>query len=259
MDEAALYDTIFRRIAIPMFALSVDAQGELVFRSLNVAFEDATGLREGDVIGKRLEDVPDLLGEDAAALQAYCRRCLEAGEIVMCDVAFGATGQEWSRPLLLNPVRDEAGKIALVVGSLAGTRHFQQARDAVRESALRYREVFENISDCIFVLDVTPEGRFRFAEVNPADERSMGYSAAEVCGRLVEETVPAELAGKITANYRRCLETGSIITYYEELALPRGTRSFDTTLIPIRDAAGSIRRILGVARDITGQERTRES
>jgi PAS domain S-box-containing protein len=256
MNEEALYDTIFRRIAIPMFALSVDAGGEFVFRSINLAFEDATGLREGDVVGKRLEDVTDLLGDDVAALQAYCRRCLEASEIVMCDVAIGATGQGRSRPLLLNPVHDEAGTIALVVGSLAGTRHFQQARDAVRESALRYREVFENISDCIFVLDVTPEGRFRFAEVNPADERSMGYSAAEVCGRLVEETVPAELARQITANYRRCLETGSIITYTEELALPRGNRSFDTTLIPIRDAAGRIRRILGVARDITGQERT---
>ena len=90
MNEADLYDTIFRRIAIPMFALSVDARGELVFRSLNVAFEDVTGLREGDVVGKRLEDVPDLLGEDAAALQAYCRRCLEASEIVMCDVAIGS-------------------------------------------------------------------------------------------------------------------------------------------------------------------------
>jgi two-component system cell cycle sensor histidine kinase/response regulator CckA len=254
MNEEVLYGTIFRRIAVPMFVLRVDSEGDLVFCCINVAFEDATGLRQGDVVGKRPEEV-DLFGEDTAALRAYCRRCVEDSEIVMCDLTVAALGQERSRPLLLNPVHDEEGKIALVVGSLAGTLHFQQARDAVRESALRYREVFENISDCIFVLDVTPDGRFRFAEVNPADERSMGYSASEVCGKLVEETVPAELARQITANYRRCLDAGSLITYYEELALPRGRRSFNTTLIPIRDAAGDIRRILGVARDITGQER----
>ena len=46
----------------------------------------------------------------------------------------------------------------------------------LRESGLRYREVFENTSDGLFLLDVTEDMRFRIDEFNPAEERMIGYS-----------------------------------------------------------------------------------
>ena len=77
-------------------------------------------------------------------------------------------------------------------------------------------------------------------------------------GRLVEDVVPGKLAEQITANYRRCLETGTSISYDEELDLPVGRRCFHTTLIPIREATGRIPRILGVASDVTERMRAEE-
>jgi GAF domain-containing protein len=41
----------------------------------------------------------------------------------------------------------------------------------LRENELRQREMFNNTSDCLFVLDVTADGRFRFAEFNPRRRR----------------------------------------------------------------------------------------
>jgi PAS domain S-box-containing protein len=126
------------------------------------------------------------------------------------------------------------------------------------ESEQRYRELFENSSDAIFLVDVTSDGRFKFAEVNPAEERLTGLSSAEAAGRLTEEVVPEALIERVNANFRRCVEAGMPISFEEVLEFPPGTRHLDTTLIPVRNAAGAIYRIVGIVRDITERRRVEE-
>lgn len=123
--------------------------------------------------------------------------------------------------------------------------------DKLRESELRYREVFESTSDGLFLLDVTENMRFKIVEFNPVEERLVGYLTSEVSGKFVEEILHEESAQQAIAKYRRCVETGTTINYEEELALPHGLHYFYTTLIPVRDAGGRIYRIVGIARDIT--------
>lgn len=127
----------------------------------------------------------------------------------------------------------------------------EEAHRQLRDSELRYRELFENISDGLFLLDVTEDLRFKLVELNPAEERYVGHSSSEVSGKFVEEVIPEEAARQAIANYRRCLEAGAMISYDEGFALSSGPRSFFTTLIPIRDATGCIHRIVGITRDTT--------
>jgi len=103
----------------------------------------------------------------------------------------------------------------------------------------------------MFLLDVTSDGRFKFAGFNPAEEKAVGLSSAEVSGRFVKDVFAADLARKITANYRRCLEAGALIEYDDELNLPGGRRHFHSNLIPMRNPAGRIHRIVGVCIDVT--------
>jgi PAS domain S-box-containing protein len=130
-------------------------------------------------------------------------------------------------------------------------RNRERAEEALRESELRYKEVFEYTSGCIFLIDVTDNGRFRFAGLNPAEEKAVGLSNAEISGKYVEDALPPELAHQVIANYLRCVEEGTTITYDEELDLPVGRRYFNTVLIPVRNNVGDIYRIIGVARDTT--------
>ena len=127
----------------------------------------------------------------------------------------------------------------------------KRVEEELKESELRYREVFENTSGCIFLLDVTEDGRFKFAGFNPAEEKAVGFSNAEMYGKFIEEALPPELASQVIANYRRCVEAGASIYFDEELDLPVGRRYFHTVLIPVRNVVGDIYRIVGVARDIT--------
>ena len=48
----------------------------------------------------------------------------------------------------------------------------QRNETALRLSEKRYREVFENTSDCMFLLDVLPENKFKVVRFNPAEEKS---------------------------------------------------------------------------------------
>jgi PAS domain S-box-containing protein len=148
-----------------------------------------------------------------------------------------------------SPLYDAESRITGNVAVLVDITGRKQVEQALRESELRYREVFENSSECIFLLDVTADGRFKFAGFNPAEEKAVGYSSREASGKFVEEALPAELARQVLANYRRCVEGGTIINYDEELDLPVGRRYFHTVLNPHTQRRRRHLRIVGVAHD----------
>jgi two-component system cell cycle sensor histidine kinase/response regulator CckA len=132
------------------------------------------------------------------------------------------------------------------------------AQEALRQNELWIKQVFDNIPECIFLLDVTLDGRFKFAALNPAEERAVGFSIAEVSGKFIEDVLSEEASNKVLAHYRHCLEVGSLISYEDELNLEIGRRYFHTNLIPLRNAAGRIHRIAGCCTDLTEVKHTQE-
>ncbi len=213
-----------------------------------------TGLSAVQVTGKLVEEVlpPDVAGE----LNANYRTCVETGSTTSFDEVIDMPSGRLSVHTSLVPVRDANGRICRLIALPIDTTDRNRAEEALRESERRYREIFENTWDGIFVVDVTPERRFRIAAYNPAMERMVGISSAEAVGRFNEELFAPETARAVTAHNEKCLEAGAPISFEEEIALPAGLFSWHTTLVPVRDASGSIYRIIGVARDITENRRT---
>jgi PAS domain S-box-containing protein len=154
--------------------------------------------------------------------------------------------------------RDASGDAWRVVGAMQDVTERKLAEAALRANDLQYKEVFDNISVCVFLVDVTPAGRFRFLAFNPAEERAIGLSNAAIEGRFVEDIFTPELAAKLTGNYRRCVAAGRTIQFDDELNLPAGRRYFHSNLIPLRDTSGAITRIIGACIDITDFRRTQE-
>lgn len=62
----------------------------------------------------------------------------------------------------VDPMRDEEGATAQ-----------KRAEHELRQSEAFYRSLFENLSDCIFIVDVTPDQRFKLVSFNPAEERAV--------------------------------------------------------------------------------------
>jgi PAS domain S-box-containing protein len=134
----------------------------------------------------------------------------------------------------------------------------KRAEASLRENELKYKEVFDNAPQCIFLMDVTPDGRFKCVGLNPAEEKAIGFLSSEVAGKFVEDFLPEKAARRALPHYRQCVESGAIMTYEEELDLPTGIRGFHTTLTPLRNSAGRVYRIIGCCLDITDLKRTQQ-
>ena len=134
----------------------------------------------------------------------------------------------------------------------------KRAEDSLRVSERRYRDIFDNVQDGLYLLDVTEDGRFRTVEVNPALERITGIPRSQSIGKTQEEIVPEEVARLVNAKYRHCVEAGQSIEEEVELDLPSGRRVFHSSLIPAYNETGRISRIIGISRDITERKQTEE-
>ena len=132
----------------------------------------------------------------------------------------------------------------------------ERARHALWESEQRYRQIFDHVSDVLCLLEVTPEGRFRTLEINPAGEQSFGIPRTALIGRFVEDALPQQTAELLCGKYRRCVESGLACDEALTLELPSGCHHYNATLIPARDESGRIYRIVAIARDITAHKRT---
>jgi PAS domain S-box-containing protein len=154
--------------------------------------------------------------------------------------------------------RDPAGRARRLVGAMQDLTDRRQAAAALAEIDLHYKFVFESISVCLFLIDATHDGRFRYVAFNPAEEQVVGLSNSQIAGRFVEDVFEPALAAKLTANYRDCVAAGRAIQYDDELHLPAGRRYFHSNLIPLRNAHGEINRIIGACIDITDFRRTQE-
>ncbi len=166
-----------------------------------------------------------------------------SGQRIAIEIIFSLLEHD-GRKLMAGYVRDISDRHALEAERL---RLAEQV--AERKIELRYREIFENFTDGIFLLDVVHIERFRLVGINPAMVRMTGMIQMDILGHFVEDILPEHSARKMIANCNRCVQEGTPIKY--ELELLGGKKLFDSTLIPARDGGGSIHRIISLTGEIT--------
>jgi len=91
---------------------------------------------------------------------------------------------------------------------------------------------------------------------NPATERVLGYSPAELIGQSVRVLIPPDRQAEeddILARLRR----GKRITHFETVRLAKGGRPIDVslTISPVHDASGAVIAASKIVRDLTDQKR----
>ncbi|HSV35861.1 MAG TPA: PAS domain S-box protein [Ramlibacter sp.] len=219
------------------------------FLAVNQPFADAAGLASSDALcGKTDLDVwPRDLAEGYRAddREVLGKRQKKDVEELIEDHGVRKWFETYKAPV-------EVDGVPLgTVGFARDITRRKQMEMALRESEQRYRDIFDNVSDALCLVEVTPDGRFRTLELNCAFEHMTGVARAGLVGKFTDEFAPQDVAAGLIGRYRRCVDGGKALDEEMTLALPTGCRTFHTTLIPVRDAAGRIHRIVGVTRDIT--------
>ncbi len=167
--------------------------------------------------------------------------------------------------------RDEIGGVLEFFGRQAGEPDAEQLRmleavqlqlgqlveriDAEREvekSRHLLASVIEGLPDPVFVKDA--EGRYLV--VNEAVVRADGLAKTDILGKTDLEFRPEESAAEFRRNDLEVMETGRSATYAESVAYPDGSRrQWRTTKAPLRDSAGGVIGVVGVAHEVTEQLR----
>ena len=80
------------------------------------------------------------------------------------------------------PVRDEKGSLIGIVEIVTDITERRRAEEALRQSEQKYRELFENANDIIFILDF--DGKI--LSCNAAASKTYGYEPEQILGLSIE-------------------------------------------------------------------------
>lgn len=161
-------------------------------------------------------------------------------------------------------LRDAEGKAMGIVGTLHDITERRVAEDALIDSEKRYRLLAENLSDVIWVVDLS----LKFTYVSPSVERLLGYTVTEAMAMPTDRVVVPgsfERAMKVMAEEQEKEKTGQSDlerSVMLELELPRKDGSTvwtENRVSYLRDAAGKVVGFLGVSRDIGERKRAQDA
>ncbi|MEH2456665.1 ATP-binding sensor histidine kinase [Nostoc sp.] len=142
--------------------------------------------------------------------------------------------------------------------SLENARLYQQSQQA--EVALQEREqflssIYDGAEMCIFVMDVSSDGNFRYAGWNTLAERVFGIRNADVVGKTSIEVFGVDQGESMKQWLAGCVKAGTFI-YAEQYIPIEGQDSWwFATLNPLKNEQGQVYRIIGTAFDVSDRKR----
>ena len=152
-------------------------------------------------------------------------------------------------------VRDETGKILYYEGTAQNITERKQTEQALRESEERYRELFENSKDALYVHDMNG----MYTSINRAAEKLSGYSRAELIGQHFSNFVSPEYVNLVRSQLCRKLEASGETTYEIEMIAKQGRRISVEVSSRLIVENGKPIGVQGCVRDVSERKRAQEA
>lgn len=229
----------------------LDTEGRV--KSWNVGAERIKGYRAEEIIGRHFScfhprhEVEQ--GKPARELQeAQLRgRFEDEGWRLRKD------GSAFWANVIITPLRDAAGKLygyAKVTRDLTSRR---QLEERLRDSEARLRAFLDHSPAVIFLKDV--DGRYLHANAEFAAR--FGLVGQTIIGNTDADLFPAAQAATFRANDQKVLDDGAPLEFEETAQYADGLHTSMVSKFPLRDSAGKITGIGGIATDITERKRVK--
>jgi PAS domain S-box-containing protein len=228
----------------------------------SAGLEAVHGLAPGAFAGTFAAYLETIHPDDRRPVQDALRRAVDEGRDYRAEyrLAWPDGSLHWveARGTVF---RDGAGRPDRVVGVGLEVTERKKARAALEESEQRFRQLAEHITDVFWMTDPTgPAGVHELLYVSPAYETIWGRSCASLYenpptfldavhpadrDRLVAKMAKQAAGEPMAEEYRVVRPDGSVRWVYD--------RGF-----PIRNEAGRVYRVAGIAEDVTARKRAEQ-
>ena len=148
------------------------------------------------------------------------------------------------------PLVDSAGSYRGRIWYFRDVTASKRAEEKLRVSEEQFRQLADNVREVFFILTSEP---LQVSYLSPAYEEIWGRPRQEVYDWPPAwiELVHADDRERVSAYYERCLQGFQLQTQYRITRPDGAVRWIDARSFPVRDEAGKLVRVVGVAEDIT--------
>ncbi|MGI5882187.1 MAG: PAS domain S-box protein, partial [Dethiobacteria bacterium] len=164
--------------------IATDGHGKIT--RLNPRAEKLTGWPEEEAVGRPLEEVFRIIdAKTGAPAPSPAYHVLKVGKTIRLandTTLIARNGKKFPIADSAAPIHDDTGKIIGVVIVFSDVTEQYRAREALRESELRYRTIVENNNDALFIRDFAG----KIIDLNNTACRMLGYKRRELLGANVD-------------------------------------------------------------------------
>jgi PAS domain S-box-containing protein len=238
--KARLHSLVHDLIADVIFYVAVEPDGQYRYLSINPAFTRATGLREQDVVGRKVQDVVPQESLDEV-LAHFDKAVAERRTVMWYQSTRFPTGIRHGRVTLM-PVFSTEGRCTILVGTAYDMTELQFAHEQIEAQAA----LLDQAHDAILVWSV--DGAIQYW--NKGAEQLYGWSSGEARGQAVGRLIHED-QGQFEAAQQHLLEVGSwrgeLIQHTRTGAVLISEASWSL----LRDQQGGPKLVLAINTDIT--------
>ena len=227
---------------------------EGVMLSWNPGAEQLFGYKAKEILGRKLTAlVPERKKTEARKL---LERVMQGEDIVNFEtVRLNNNGEEIDISLTLSAMLDENGKPFAIAGISRDVTEQKMARQALKESEERYRLLFNQSADLVFVNSFDPKGRTsKFIEVNDIAKTKLGYDSREFLNITMHD-IAVGVPNKVDHGKELKKNNHALI---EGVIASKDGREFDVEINSHVFSINESPTILSIARDITERKQAEQ-
>ncbi len=167
----------------------------------------------------------------------------------MIHIHYDSEGNKKHVEIAASPILDNSGNVTHIIEACRNISYRKKMEGALRESEARYRSLFEQSIDAIFLIEAEGPGAGRILSANKAACKLHGYTPEEISKLNIRNLLTEVDASKVPERLERLLNG-------EKLTFEIMHRKKDGTIFPVDVSAsllldGERKIILAVDRDVS--------
>lgn len=222
---------------------------------VNKAFEEVFGWTEQEVIGRENPIIPNFLVDK---FPEVLQEILNNRHVMSFEtIRQRKDGSLIDVSSFVSPIVNAKGNVTAFVSILRDITEHKRMEEALKESEMKYRVLFEQIPDAVFLVEMNEDRTpYRYIEANPVGCERLGYRREELL------SVPfTDIVSQDSTLYRKIMEGigegKRFFTFQNESVFKSGKKMNVELILQIFNLGGK-EVVLATSRDITERLKTEE-